>query len=65
MFLRAYMVTNIITIFTGLANLSHVQAGHEAGFFLTGTGHEASEASHFSQKNFLLNSLTKDFEFHF
>ena len=58
------MVANIITIFSALANLSHVQARHEAGF-LTGTGHEASEASHFSQKNFLLNSLTKDFEFHF
>ena len=33
MFLRASMVANIITIFTGLADLIHVQAGHEAGCF--------------------------------
>ena len=59
MFLRAYMVTNIITIFTGLANLSHVQAGHEAGFFLTGIGHEASEASHFYRKKLFVKIINK------
>ena len=31
MFLRVSMVTNIITILTGLVGLIHVQSGHEAG----------------------------------
>ena len=32
-FLRVSMMTNIITIFTGLAGLIHVQTGHEASCF--------------------------------
>ena len=61
MFLKASMVTNIITIFTGLAHLIHVQAGHEAGCF----NRNLTRGSHFYQKNFSLDSLTKDFECHF
>ena len=33
MFLRTSMVTYIITTFTGLAGLIHVETGHEAEYF--------------------------------